>query len=63
MLRSHHRLVCTVASLICGIAPIAVNAQESLTDHDTERLTPALPTSKFSAVRQRLDFLASTIAA
>jgi probable HAF family extracellular repeat protein len=40
MLRSHHRLVCTVASLICGIAPIAVNAQESLTDHDTERLTP-----------------------
>jgi hypothetical protein len=40
MLRSHHRLVCTVAALICGTAPFAVDAQESLTDHDTERLTP-----------------------
>jgi probable HAF family extracellular repeat protein len=36
----HHRLVCTVAALICGIAPFAVDAQESLTDHATEQAAP-----------------------
>ncbi len=40
MLRSHCWLVCTVGALICGIAPFAVDAQESLTDHDTERAAP-----------------------
>jgi hypothetical protein len=44
MLRSHHRLVCTVAELICGIAPFAVDAQESQTDHDTERAAPRFTT-------------------
>jgi hypothetical protein len=40
MLRSHCWLVCIVGALICGIAPFAGHAQESLTDHDTERAVP-----------------------
>lgn len=44
MLRSHCWLVCTVASLICGIKPFAVDAQESLTDHATEQAVPRFTT-------------------
>jgi len=44
MLRSHYWLVCTVASLICGIVPFAVDAQESLTDHATEQDAPRFTT-------------------
>lgn len=40
MLRSRYWLVCTVSVLICGIAPFAVDAQESLTDLATGQAVP-----------------------
>lgn len=44
MLRSYHRPVCTLAALICGIAPIASDAQVGLTDHATEQSAPRYTT-------------------
>jgi hypothetical protein len=44
MLRSYHRLVCTIAALICGSVPIAGDAQVSLTDHATGKAVPRYTT-------------------
>jgi probable HAF family extracellular repeat protein len=44
MLRSHCWLACTVGALICGNAPFAVDAQESLTDDATEHAAPRFTT-------------------